>query len=250
VVGVSLAKEQLETFAEQGHLTVTGLLSEADVDKATSDAMAWANETLGNITPMDEHWYLDAGATGRHLRKLDDPVHYRAIFKALARTPLLVQAVEQLIGGHGVTVYFSQIFFKPPEGGGPKPIHQDNFYFGPSDPDGMVTAWIALDDATIENGCLYYGDGSHKSGLIDHIAPQDEPFNLQLPAEAAASANMTATPVARGGISFHHGITLHGSGDNNSSKWRRAVAFHYVRNDVTFVSPAWTFDPEMAERIS
>ena len=60
--------------------------------------------------------------------------------------PALVALVEQLIGP-GVSVYFSQIFFKPPEGGGPKPAHQDNFYFGPTDPEGMVTAWIALDDA-------------------------------------------------------------------------------------------------------
>jgi phytanoyl-CoA hydroxylase len=247
---MSLSNDHIRTFTDLGHLTATGLLSEADIDDATSDAMAWAGETLGNLTPMDEHWYLDAGATGRHLRKLDDPVHFRSVFRKLAGTRSLVEAVEQLIGGQGVTVYFSQIFFKPPEGGGPKPIHQDNFYFGPSDPDGMVTAWIALDDATIENGCLYYGDGSHKTGLVDHFAPLDEPFNLQLPEEAVASANMTAAPVPRGGVSFHHGITLHGSGDNNSTKWRRAVAFHYVRNDVTFVSPAWTFDPEMAERIS
>ena len=62
----------------------------------------------------------------------------------------------------GVSVYFSQIFFKAPEGGGPKPAHQDNFYFGPTDIEGIVTAWIALDDATLENGCLYFGDGTNQ----------------------------------------------------------------------------------------
>ncbi|MBT3788475.1 MAG: phytanoyl-CoA dioxygenase family protein [Alphaproteobacteria bacterium] len=247
---MTLSDEQITHYADLGHVTVTGLLSNTDIEAARNDAMAWAGETLGNLTPMDEHWYLDAGATGRHLRKLDDPVHFRQVYKTLASRKSLVDAVEQLIGGTGVTVYFSQIFFKPPEGGGPKPVHQDNFYFGPSDPDGLVTAWIALDDATVENGCLYYGDGSHKTGLIDHIAPQDEPYNLQLTPEALADKPMTAAPVPSGGVSFHHGITLHGSGDNNSASWRRAVAFHYVRNDVTFVSPAWTFDPDMAERIS
>ena len=67
--------------------------------------------------------------------------------------------VESIIGP-GVSVYFSQIFFKPPEGGGPKPAHQDNYYFGPNDPEGVVTAWVALDDATLENGCLYFGEGT------------------------------------------------------------------------------------------
>lgn len=247
---MTLSAAQMQTFADLGHLTTTGIFDDDDMDRITAEAMAWADETLGNISAMDEHWYLDTGATGRHLRKLDDPVHFRPAFRELAGTPALVEAVEQLIGGRGLTVYFSQIFFKPPEGGGPKPIHQDNFYFGPSDPDGMVTAWIAMDDATIENGCLYFGEGSHKQGIIEHVAPLDEPFNLQLSEEDTAKAVMTATPVPRGGVSFHHGITLHGSGDNLSTSWRRAVAFHYVRNGVTFVTPAWTFDPEMAERIS
>jgi phytanoyl-CoA hydroxylase len=51
--------------------------------------------------------------------------------------------VEALIGP-GVDVYFSQIFFKPPEGGSPKPAHQDNWYAGPNNVEGLVTAWIAL----------------------------------------------------------------------------------------------------------
>jgi len=247
---MTLAEDQVRDYAALGHVTATGLLSETDIDNARNDAMAWAGETLGSLTPMDEHWYLDGGAAGRHLRKLDDPVHFRPVFRALAGRKALVDVVERLIGGQGVTVYFSQIFFKPPEGGGPKPVHQDNFYFGPSDPDGLVTAWIALDDATVENGCLYFGDASHKTGLIDHVAPHDEPYNLQLAKDVLAQKTMTPTPVPSGGVSFHHGLTLHGSGDNNSDTWCRAVAFHYVRNDVTFVSPAWTFNSDMAERIS
>ena len=51
----------------------------------------------------------------------------------LARDPRLVGLVEQILGA-GVSVYFSQIFFKAPEGGGPKPAHQDNFTSGPTDP--------------------------------------------------------------------------------------------------------------------
>ena len=111
-------------------------------------------------------WYVDAGVRARTvLRKLDNPHAHRPAVRALARDPRLVALVEQILGA-GVSVYFSQIFFKPPEGGGPKPAHQDNFYFGPTDVDGIVTAWVALDDATLENGCLYFGDGTQPgSGL-------------------------------------------------------------------------------------
>ena len=89
----------------------------------------------------------------------------------------------------GVTVYFSQIFFKPPEGGGPKPVHQDNFYFGPRDRDEMVTAWVALDDATVENGCLYFGEGSNRGPVIPHVFPPGEPFNLLIPDEVAKTSD-------------------------------------------------------------
>ena len=111
-----------------------------------------------------------------------------------------------------MSVYFSQIFFKAPEGGGPKPAHQDNFYFGPTDIEGVVTAWIALDDATLENGCLYFGEGTNLGPVYAHVAPADEPFNLQLPAAILDKQPMSPAPVRKGGVSFHHGNTFHQSG--------------------------------------
>lgn len=242
--------EQIAKYGDDGHLALPGLFSEAQMDAATQDAMDWADETLANISAKDAQWYLDAGATGRHLRKLDNPVHERRVYRELAAFEPLVEMVEGLLGRPGVSVYFSQIFFKAPDGGGPKPSHQDNFYFGPSDPEALITAWIALDDATLENGCLYYGTGSHLLGLAEHNAPPDEPFNLQLTADAAARYQMSPAPMTRGGVLFHHGATVHQSGDNLSARWRRAVAFHYVGNGVRFVDPAWEFDASLVERIS
>ena len=129
--------------------------------------------------------------------------------------------------GADLRVFFSQVFLKPPEAGGPKPVHQDNFYFGPADRDRVLTVWIAIDEATTENGCLFFVDGSHREAVLPHVAPPDEPFNLQLPAETAARFEMTAAPVSRGGVSFHHGNTLHQSSANGSRNPRRAVAIHF-----------------------
>ncbi len=244
------SREQLERYADDGHLAVPGVFGNEEMEAVLADAMAWAEETLTALPPEDEQWYLDAGARGRRLRKLDNPVHVRPVFRELAGQESLVELVEGLLGRPGVSVYFSQLFFKAPEGGGPKPIHQDNFYFGPSDPDALITAWIALDDATVENGCLHYGTGSHLLGLAEHVAPPDEPFNLQLTPDAAARYEMTPAPIDRGGVLFHHGATVHQSGNNTSPLWRRAVAFHYVNNDVHFDNPAWAFDEDVVERIS
>ncbi len=167
----------------------------------------------------------------------------------MAKHPDVVAMVEQLIGS-GVSVFFSQVFMKPPEVGGPKPVHQDNFYFGPDDQDATLTVWIALDNATVENGCLYYGDGSNLREVLDHFAPEDEPFNLQVPEGIMEQFEMTPAPVPSGGISFHHGNTLHQSSNNTSQRPRRAVAFHYLRNDAKLVQPGLPYDLDIVVKIT
>jgi len=218
------------------------------MDAAIEDIGRWGEEFLRELPAEQRRWYVDGGVKAREvLRKLDNPHHYRESMRRLACDARLVSLVERVIGG-GVSVYFSQIFFKAPEGGGPKPPHQDNFYFGPRDPEALITAWIAFDDATVENGCMFFGEGSHLRPLIAHVAPAGEPFNLQVPAATAIA--MTPAPVPKGGVSFHHGGVLHQSGPNHSTRWRRACALHYVRNDNAFVKPALPYDASLFLRVS
>lgn len=237
-----LEESQLKQFEEKGHLTVPAVFTAQEIEEAREDVQSWSEEFMRELNEEEKNWYLeDASDEEGPLRKLDLPVFQREVFRKLAQKKVLVKMVEQLIGD-GVTIIFSQIFLKPPEKGGPKPIHQDNHYFGPDDTDAMVTAWIALDDATTENGCLYYGDGSHKETVLEHVAPPDEPFNLQVPESVASRYAMTPAPVPRGGVSFHHGNTLHQSGANESSLPRRALACHYLRNDARLATPALPYD--------
>jgi phytanoyl-CoA hydroxylase len=218
-------------YRHQGHLTVNDLFGASETDAVIADIEAWGESFLAALPKAQRAWYVDGGVQAR------------------ARDPRLVALVEQIIGA-GVSLYFSQIFFKAPEGGGPKPAHQDNFYFGPTDRDGLVTAWIALDDATLENGCLYFGDGTNNGPVYGHVAPEAEPFNLQLPTDVLARQPMMPAPVRKGGVSFHHGNTFHRSGPNHSPRWRRACALHYVRNGVEFATPALPYDHALKMRIT
>ncbi len=241
---------QRGTYATLGHLTVRHVFTPQRMDAAIEDIAAWSGAALTTLNDQERAWYIDGGVADQVvLRKLDNPHHHRPFFKALAEDPALVDLVEDVLGP-GVSVYFSQIFFKAPHGGGPKPVHQDNFYFGPSDPEGVVTAWIALDDATLENGCLYFGDGSNLGPIYAHEAPPDEPYNLQIPADIATRQPMTPAPVSKGGVSFHHGNILHQSADNPSERWRRACALHYVRNNVSFAEPALPYDDSLVLRVT
>jgi ectoine hydroxylase-related dioxygenase (phytanoyl-CoA dioxygenase family) len=245
-----LTSAQLEIYRKQGHLTVPAVFAPQLMDAIIDDIERWGEEVLADLPPGQRAWYVDGGVKARTvLRKLDNPHHQREALRCLAFDPCLVQMVEGLIGP-GVSVYFSQIFFKPPEGGGPKPAHQDNYYFGPNDPEALVTAWIALDDATLENGCLYFAEGTNRGPVYPHVTPPDEPYNLQLPAETLARYPATAAPVPRGGVSFHHGNTFHHSGPNLSMRWRRACALHYVRNATVFDHPALPYNHALKLRIT
>jgi ectoine hydroxylase-related dioxygenase (phytanoyl-CoA dioxygenase family) len=240
----------LAFYRHQGHLTVNGVFTAAQMDAVIRDIEQWGETFLAELPPDKRAWFIDGGVSARIvLRKLDNPHHHRDAVQRLARDPTLVGLVERFLGT-GVSVYFSQIFFKPPEGGGPKPAHQDNFYFGPTDLEGVVTAWIALDDATLENGCLYFGDGTNQGPVYPHFAPESEPFNLQLPPAILDKQPMQPAPVRKGGVSFHHGNTFHQSGPNHSTKWRRACALHYVRNDVEFATPALPYDHSLKFKVS
>ncbi len=247
---MTLSEADTAHYRHFGHITVPGLFSAAEMAAVVADIQAWGEAFLADLPPEQRAWYVDGGVKARQvLRKLDNPHHHRPLVRQLAARPALVETVESLIGPR-VSVYFSQIFFKPPEGGGPKPAHQDNYYFGPNDQEGVVTAWIALDDATLENGCLYFGDASHHGPVYAHEAPPDEPYNLQLPAALLARQPMTPAPVPRGGVSFHHGKVFHQSGPNLSPHWRRACALHYVNAHTRFVNPALPYDETLMLRIS
>ena len=152
-------------YRHQGHVTVNGVFAADEMDAIVRDIEQWGEAFLADLPEAQRAWYLDGGVKARSvLRKLDNPHAHRPAVQRLARDARLVAHVESLLGA-GVSVYFSQIFFKPPEGGGPKPAHQDNFYFGPTDIEGVATAWIALDDATLENGCLLRRRHQPRPGL-------------------------------------------------------------------------------------
>jgi phytanoyl-CoA hydroxylase len=247
---MKLSEHQLALYRQLGHFTVNGVFAADKTRSVIADIEQWGEQVLADLPASQRAWYIDGGVKARTvLRKLDNPHHHRPLIAEMARYAPLVAAVESIIG-LGVSVYFSQVFFKAPEGGGPKPAHQDNFYFGPNNEEGVVTAWVALDDATLENGCLYFGEGSNLGPVYRHVAPPDEPFNLQLPAEILSLQPMAPAPVRQGGVSFHHGNTFHQSSANRSSRWRRAVALHYVNHNTCFEHPALPYDTSLIMKVS
>ncbi|MCG3179490.1 MAG: hypothetical protein BIFFINMI_01825 [Phycisphaerae bacterium] len=236
---MSLTRPQIEFYRQNGYLAVPNLVPVARV-RALREKIEWLCENWESdeARAVGLQQEADSGnaeavavaRTAQTVRKFTAPAAHIDIFRQHAHSAEVLDAVVDLIG-RPVGLYTDQALLKPPRFGSEKPPHQDNEYFRVTPADGLVTAWLAVDDATVENGCMYYIPGSHKLGRVEHEAIANTPH---LVPKGCRREDAVAVPIGAGGVIFHHGWTLHFSTPNRSDKWRRAYPCHYARTDATF----------------
>jgi len=164
------------------------------------------------------------------VRNISFMARYDSTFQDFARNPKILKITRALIGPR-VKVFRDQALQKPP-GGQAKPMHQDLSYFRVEPPDELVTAWIAMEDATTENGCMIYIPRSHRHGLFDIKHDPERPVHHVPDTRGIAMAQEVLCPVSAGSVIFHHGYTLHRSDVNRTQTWRRSVQLHYAGSDA------------------
>lgn len=178
------------------------------------------------------------------VRKIAGLSYFLPFFEQLAKSPIIVDKVEALLGPN-IKLYTDEYFMKNPAREGtpfaPYTWHQDavNYhFFNPF--DGFITCWIALDDATIENGCMHMIPHSHTHGAV--IPKARERFVTH-----PTTADPIAAEVKSGCAVFHHGLNFHCSYPNLSTKPRRAIAFHYMRSETRYLGADNAFTREIVE---
>ena len=93
----------------------------------------------------------------------------------------------------------------------------------------MIGTWTALDEATIENGCMQFMPGQHKQGPQIHFQRR----YWQICDTNILGQKSVAAPLKPGGMLFFSGLLPHGTPHNSSEKRRRALQFHYAPADVS-----------------
>ena len=141
----------------------------------------------------------------------------------------ILDFVEQLIG-NDFALWNSSFFAKPALNGHATPWHQDGQYW-PIRPLATCTVWLAIDDATEENGCLKFIKGSHKDKkLKKHEFNKDK--NLTLHQELLKTEynenDSVSLILKRGQISLHDVYLVHGSEANFSSNSRRGMTMRFM----------------------
>ena len=223
-------KATSDHYWEKGWAVVEGVFEREEAERIAQLALTVSTEeldTAGNTYVVDR----DEGGQVAP-RKIDKPFRKRQEFRQFVLSDSLRRLIEDLIGGEPLLAT-DQIFMKPPRFGSAKPFHQDNAYFLCDPGDRVITAWIALDDVDESNGCLRYIDGSHRGGILPHDPVPGEPHNKAPRPELIDRSRESLALVKKGGVVFHHSQTLHTSHRNESDRWRRAYATHWVTRDVT-----------------
>ena len=146
--------------------------------------------------------------------------------------PAFTVPASQILEGP-VRFWHDQLFCKPAKHGGVVAWHQDYSYWTRTIPMAHLTCWIALEDASVDNGCLHYVPGSHKWDLlpITGLAGNMESIRQVLsPEQAAAFEKAVPIELKKGYGTFHHPLLVHGSFENRTERQRRALVLNAFKD--------------------
>jgi phytanoyl-CoA hydroxylase len=157
-------------------------------------------------------------------------------FRVLLDNQKVVEEMAQLTGATRLKIWHDQIQYKPAETGGVNMWHQDAPLWPILAPMTEVSAWIALDDVDVDNGCMSMVPGSHLWGnqiaFIRSLGGfEDMPETFE-----GKEVEIVRCPVRKGEVHYHHALTWHGSHANTSDRPRRAIAIHYMTEETRFVA--------------
>jgi phytanoyl-CoA hydroxylase len=221
----------IDCFHEQGYLVVENAFSRDAVQDALEGLLYLLSGQHPTFTgvmyekkaqgiPVEQ---LATEARQDYVRKFMWFVEHEARLKAMAEDPQLLDLVTRLIG-ESPALFQDMALLKPPRIGREKPWHQDHAYFDLPLTATVVGVWIALDEATTENGCMVIYPGSHRQGPVVHFNRRD----WQICDTYDRFNGACAVPLKPGGALFFHSLLHHGTPANVSTQRRRAVQFHYA----------------------
>jgi phytanoyl-CoA hydroxylase len=219
-----------EFYRENGYLVVPDLFSSAEIEELKQETVSIFRGHRGAVDGLLD---VEPGMADAEVLKKYLAIHFPhklspMIERSLAH-PGVVEILTQIIG-RNVKCMQSMLFVKGPGKPG-QSWHQDEYYI-PTRDRSLGAAWIAIDDASVDNGCLWIIPGSHRRGVIVRRVPGRNP-------EFAEADTLDLTPqeesrcvpveVKTGSVVFFHGYMFHSSRRNRTSNcFRMALVNHYM----------------------
>ncbi|HAA78429.1 TPA: phytanoyl-CoA dioxygenase [Candidatus Latescibacteria bacterium] len=228
-----LTPEQITHYREQGFVALEGFLDADELD-------TWCRVTDQSVA---DRLASAEGLTNQ--KKEEDPSYYSSVFvqclrladtheemRGLIYDERIGRMAAELAGIDGIRVWHDQALIKQPYGN-PTGWHLDNPYWSFHSRD-AISIWIALDDATLENGCMWYVPGTHKTATFENAGIGQNLGELFDVYPAWKEIDPVSVPVHAGTAVFHNGLTAHGAGANMTRHARRAMTCAFMPDGATF----------------
>ena len=242
---MALEQEQIDHYFREGYVILRGLIPEADLQRYNQRFLDFVEGKLAlteDMKIMQDVMIVKGAVTAEskvhEVNKLLCLENDEVLFD-YARHPALVAAIQSLVGDELYSLS-SNVFNKPPGVDGRHPMHQDLRYFRLRPADGIVGTWTAMLPASREHGCLAVLPGTHKLGMLEHSLPEWEYINHGFYAvQDVDRTDRVHVEMAPGDTLLFHPLIVHGSGQNRSGQFRRAISVHYASGNCESPKENW-----------
>lgn len=234
-----LTKQQIESFQQDGFLLVEDFLDQEELvfwQRAVTEAieqrggqkMPGSDIKVGEDDGINEdsEYYSKVFDQMLNLWQTNDKV------KQIMLNEKMGEMVAKLANSDGIRIWHDQVLIKRPWAN-PTAWHLDTPFWSFSDRKAL-SIWVALDDATYQNGCLYFIPGSCHHTTFENPGigkNMDAIFEFY---PRFKNTKSVALPMKAGSCSFHNGLTIHGAGANMTNGFRRAMTCAYMPDGAVF----------------
>ncbi|MEM7539651.1 MAG: phytanoyl-CoA dioxygenase family protein [Chloroflexota bacterium] len=244
----ALTQEQIDFYHENGYIGVENVLSADEVAELRRVTDEFVDQSR-SVTEHTNIFDLEPSHTPENprLRRIKLPITHHQTYRDTLHHAGICNIVSQLIGPN-FRQNGNKLNLKLPEIGSPVEWHQD-WAFYPHTNDDLLAVGVAIDEMTVENGCLLVIPGSHKGKIYDHHF--EGHFAGAVTDSTLQADNPTQITLKAGGISIHHARMLHGSTPNHSQHPRRLLLFQYCALDAwPLLGVDWdTFNSEVVRGV-
>ena len=233
---IASADARLSRWEQDGFFLVPGFSGLDVCERMLARAVALAREADGAGMAAGAFVTAEANLAGSSAPSLGAEsrvskifkLHRDSVFHEFATQPEILSLVTPLLGGD-IDCFLSQFIFKNADAWG-QPWHQDSYYFR-FDRGPQVGVWLAVSEATLENGCLHVLPGSHREPVHEHVRDRRPGANLGY-VEIVDHDMRAAVPVLMqpGDLLVFHSHLMHRSEDNLSGSIRAAMVYHYAEH--------------------
>jgi phytanoyl-CoA hydroxylase len=234
-----LSDQQIQFYQSKGFVVIEDFLTGQELEQWRSAIMIAVEERAGMKMPgkdvkIGEYDGIneDAEYFGKVFDQLLNLWQTNEEVKKIMKDERIGKMAATLAQVERIRIWHDQALFKRPWAN-PTAWHLDTPFWSFSDHQ-AISIWVALDDATLENGCLYFIPGSHKETKFDKISIGKNMDSIFDTYPQLFPAKAVPAPMKAGSCSFHNGLTIHGAGANMTSGWRRAMACAYMPDGNTY----------------